>query len=69
MDFIVGLLLTTRRHDSIFMVVNTLTKSTYFILMHTMYQVPYIDRFFISEIVILHSMLKRIIFDRGLVFT
>jgi hypothetical protein len=42
MEFIVGLPLTTRRHDSIFVVVDTLTKSAHFILVCTMYQAPYI---------------------------
>jgi hypothetical protein len=35
MDFIVGLSLMARRHDSIFVVVDTLTKSEHFIPMHT----------------------------------
>jgi hypothetical protein len=69
MDFIVGFPLTARRHDSIFVVVNTLMKSAHFIPMHMMYQASDIDRFFISEIMRLHGMPKRIIFDRGLVFT
>jgi hypothetical protein len=69
MKFIVGLPLTTRKHNSIFMVVNTLTKSAHFIPMCTTYQAPYIDRFFISEIVRLHGMPKRIISNRGSVFT
>jgi hypothetical protein len=56
MDFIVGLSLTTRRHDSIFVVVDTLTKSTHFIPMRRMYQVLERARVFISEIVRLHSM-------------
>jgi hypothetical protein len=37
MDFIVGLPLTTERHDLIFVLVDTLTKSANFIPMHTMY--------------------------------
>jgi hypothetical protein len=69
MDFIVGLPLMTRRHDSIFVVVDTLTKSAHFIPIHMMYQAPNIARVFISEIVRLHGMPKRIISNRGLVFT
>jgi hypothetical protein len=69
MDFIVGLPLTTRIHDSIFVVVDTLTKSAHFILVGTTYQAPGIARVFISETVRLHGVPKRIISDRGLVFT
>jgi hypothetical protein len=69
MDFIVGLPLTTRRHQSIFVVVDALTKSAHFILVHMMYQAPNIARFFINEIVRLHGVPKRIITDRGSVFT
>jgi hypothetical protein len=63
MDFIVGFPLTTRRHDSIFVVVDTLKKSAHFICMHTMYQAHDIAIVFISEIVRLHGMPKRIISD------
>jgi len=38
MDFIVGLPNTLRRHVSIFVVVDTLTKSARFILVNTTYQ-------------------------------
>jgi hypothetical protein len=69
MDFIVGFHLMTRRHDSIFMVVDTLTKSAHFIPVRTTYQAPDIARVFISDIVRLHGMPKRIISDRGSVFT
>jgi hypothetical protein len=69
MDFIVGLPLMTRRHDSIYIVVDTLTKSAHFIPMRTTYQAPNIVRVFISEIVRLHGMPKRIISDQGSVFT
>jgi hypothetical protein len=63
MDLIFGLPLTERRHDSIFVVVDTLTKSAHFIPVRTMYQEPDIARVFISEIVRLHGMPKRIISD------
>ena len=69
MDFIVGLPLTIRRHDSIFVVVDILMKIDHFILVRTTYQAPDIARVFISEIVSLHGMPKKIIFDRGSVFT
>jgi hypothetical protein len=69
MDSIVGLMLTKMRHDSIFMVVDTLTMSAHFIHVHTTYQAPYIARCFINEIVRLHGVPKRIISDRGSVFT
>jgi hypothetical protein len=69
MDFIVGLSLTARRHDPIFVVVDTLTKSAHSIPVHTMYQEPDIARVFISEIVRLYGVPKRIISNRGSVFT
>ena len=69
MDFIVGLPLTARRHDSIFLIVDTMTKSTHSIPVHTTYHAPNIVRVFISEIVRLHGVPKKIISDRGSVFT
>jgi transposase InsO family protein len=69
MDFIVGLPLTAGRHDLIFVVIDTLTKSAHFIPVRTTYQVPDIARVFISEIVRLHGVPKRIISDRGSMFT
>ena len=69
MDFIVGLPLMARRHDSIFIVVETMTKISHFIHVRTTYQALDIARFFISEIVRLHGVPKKIISDRGSVFT
>ena len=51
MDFIVGSPLTERRHNSIFVVVDTLRKSAHFIPLCTTYQAPEIARVFINEIV------------------
>jgi hypothetical protein len=68
-DFIVGLPLMTRRHDSVFVVVDTLTKSAHFILVHMPYQALDIARVFISEVVRLHGVPKMIIYDRGFGFT
>jgi hypothetical protein len=69
MDFIVGFPLTARRNDSIFVVVDTLTKSAHFILVRTMYKAPNIGRMFFSKIVRLPGWTKRIISDRGSMFT
>jgi hypothetical protein len=55
-----------RRHDSIFMVVDTLMKSAHFIPVRMTYQVPDIDKVFISKIVILHGVPKRNISDKGI---
>jgi hypothetical protein len=68
MDFLVGFPLTTMRHESIFVVVDTLTKSAHFIHLRTTYHAPNISRVFISEVVRLHGVTKRIIYDRGSVF-
>jgi hypothetical protein len=69
MDFIVRFPLTTRRHDSIFVVVDTIMKSAHFIPVRTTYQAPDIAIFFISEILRLHGVPKRIISDEGSMFT
>jgi hypothetical protein len=68
MDLIVGFPLMARRHNSIFVVVDTLTKRDHFIPMRTMYQAPEISREFISDIVRLNGLPKRII-DRESMFT
>jgi hypothetical protein len=69
MDFIIGLSLITRRHDSIFLAIDTLMNNAHFILVRTMYQEPDITIIFANEIVRLHGIPRKIIFDRGLVFT
>ena len=63
MDFIVVFPLTTRRHNSIFVVVDTLTKSAHFVPVCMMYHVPHIAIFFINEIVRLHGVPIRIMSD------
>jgi hypothetical protein len=63
MDFIVGLSLMHMEARLDFVVVDTLMKSAHFIPVRMMYQAPDIARVFISEIVRLHGMPKRIIYD------
>jgi transposase InsO family protein len=69
MDLIVGFPLTTRRNDYIFVVVNTLMKSTHFIPVRTTYQAPDIARIFVNEIVRFHGVPRKIISDRGSIFS
>ena len=69
MDFIVGLSLTVRRHDSIFVVVDTVMKSAHFIPMCMTYRALDIARLFVNKIVRLSGVPKRIISDRGSIFT
>ena len=52
-----------------FVVVKTLTKSAHFIPMRTTYQAPDIARVFISEMVRLHGVPERIIYNQGSMFT
>jgi hypothetical protein len=68
-EFIVGFPLTTRRNESIFMVVDTLMKSANFITLNTTYHALDITRVFIIKIVRLHGVPKRIVSNRGSMFT
>jgi hypothetical protein len=68
MEFIVGFPLTARGNDSIFLIVDTLTKSMHFIPVCTTYQAPDIDRIFFNEIVRLHGVPRKIISNRGSIF-
>jgi len=68
MDFIVGFPLTTMIHDSTFVVIDTLTKNAHFIPVHTTHQAPDIARIFVNEIVRLHGVPRKIIYDRGSIF-
>jgi hypothetical protein len=69
MDFIVGFPLMVRRHDSIFVVFDMLMKIVNFILFRMTYQEPDITTFFVNKIVRLHCVMRKIISDRGSVFT
>jgi len=69
MDFIVELPETVRKHNSILVVVDKLTKSAYFIHVRDTYKAPKIAQVFIKEIVRLHGFCKKIISHRASVFT
>ena len=69
MDFVVGLRRTTKQHDSVWVIVNRLTKSAHFLPVKTTYSADQYDDLYVSEIVRLHGVPKSIISDRGSVFT
>jgi hypothetical protein len=65
MDFIVGLPRTQKGYNSIWVVVDRLTKVAHFIPVNTTYSGARLTKLYISRIVCLHSILKKIITDRG----
>jgi hypothetical protein len=69
MDFIVGLPRTQKGYNSIWVVVDRLTKVAYLISMNTTYSGARLAELYISRIVCLHGVLKKIISDRGSQFT
>jgi hypothetical protein len=66
MDFIVGLPLTACKFNSIWVIVDRLTKFTHFILVNTNYNTQKYDEIYVAHVLCLHGVLKMIIFDRGL---
>jgi hypothetical protein len=69
MDFITGLPTTQKGNDSIWVIVDHLTKSAHFIPVKTDYRPLEYANLYISQIVQLHGIPKVIIFDRGPQFT
>jgi hypothetical protein len=65
MDFILGLLLTAHKFDSIWMIVDRLTKSAHFIPVNTKYRVEKYAEIYIACVLCLHGVPKKIISDRG----
>jgi hypothetical protein len=69
MDFITGLLRAQLGYDSIWMIVDRLTKVAYFIPVKTTYSRPQLAELYMSRIVCLHGASKKIVSDRGTQFT
>jgi hypothetical protein len=65
MDFIVGLPMTACKFDSIWVIVDRLSKSAHFIPVHTNYNVQKYARIYITCVLCLHRVPKTIISDRG----
>ena len=69
MEFVVGLPLTRRKHDSVWVVVDRLTKSAHFLPVRTDYSLDKLAELYIEEIVRLHGIPVSIISDRDSRFT
>ena len=64
-----GLPNTLRGHDSIWMIVDRLTKSTHFIPINITYPIAKLAESYVRVIVKLHGVLVSIVSDRDLRFT
>jgi hypothetical protein len=69
MDLTVGLPRTQSGYDSIWVIVDRLTKVAYFIPVKTTYSGPQLAELYMSRIVCLHGVLKKIVSERGAQFT
>jgi hypothetical protein len=65
MDFIVGLPRMLVRYDSIWVIMDRLTKVAYFIPVQTTYSGAMLADLYTFQIICLHGVPKRIVFDRG----
>ncbi|WVZ75931.1 hypothetical protein U9M48_023947 [Paspalum notatum var. saurae] len=68
MDFIVGLPRTQKGYDSIWVIIDRLTKSTHFIPVKTIYHANTYAELYIARIVSLHGVPRSITSDRGSLF-
>jgi hypothetical protein len=64
-DFIVGLPKTTKGFDSIWVIIDRLTKIAHFLPVKTKYAVVAYTELYIARILSLHGILKTIVADRG----
>ena len=69
MDFVVGLPVTGRKHYSVWVVVDRLTKSAHFLPVRTDYSLDKLAELYIKEIVRLHGIPVSIISDQDPRFT
>ena len=68
MDFIVGLPRTQKGYDSIWVIVDRLTKFAHFLLVKTYYTTAKYAELYMSRIVSLHGVPQTITSDRGSLF-
>ena len=69
MDFVTHLLWTSRGHDVVWVIVDRLTKLTYFLVVRMTFTLEEFCRLYIREIVRLYGVLVSIVSDRDSRFT
>ena len=69
MDFVTGLPRTQKGNDSIWVIIDRLTKVAHFILVKTTFGGATLARIYLKEIVRLHGIPRKIVSDRGTQFT
>ena len=69
MDFVSGFPLTQRKHDSVWVIVDKLTKSAHFLLIRLDYSMDRLVELYVIEIVRLHGIPLSIVSDRDPRFT
>jgi hypothetical protein len=69
MDFVIGLPRTKKGNDSIWVIIDRLTKVAHFIPVKTTFGGVTLAWIYLKEIVRLHGILRRIVSDRGTQFT
>jgi hypothetical protein len=65
MDFVLGLPRTQSRDDSLWVIVDRLAKVAHFIPTNTKHTRPQLVELYVSRIICLHGVPKRIVSDRG----
>jgi transposase InsO family protein len=68
MDFIIGLPNTSQKHDSIWVIIDRLTKIAHFLPVHTTYIAKKYAEVYLDQIIHLRDVPKTIISDRGAQF-
>jgi len=61
MDFMMGLPFSASKNDAIWVIVDRLTKSAHFLLIHDTWGIERLAQFYVKEIVRLHGIPKDIV--------
>ena len=69
MDFVFGFPLTQKKHDSVWVIVDKLTKFAHFLPVRLDYSMDQLAELYVSEIIQLHGIPVSIVFDRDSWFT